>query len=419
MSLVLTDTAQQLGFRPNVPETLEDLHVPRATIIDLVARHVFREGTSSYALISRSLKLSIPVVDNVVRQLRSQQLLEVRGMIGEDYSLALTIAGKAFAAERTQFLQYVGPAPVSINDYIRATREQAAQVNVNRETLRNVFADLVMSNKTLDQLGPALISQKSLFLYGPPGNGKTSIAERLLRAYHDYILIPYAVAVDSQIITLFDPVVHQPVGATSDDIDSRWIACKRPCITVGGELVMGMLDLRSDQATGIYTAPLQMKANNGIFLIDDFGRQRISPEELLNRWIVPLDRRVDYLTLGYGTKFQIPFEMMVVFSTNLDPKQLADEAFLRRIENKVFVEPVEAEIFDEIFRRVVEAKRLPCEPDASEFLRGWCVAHGAELRACYPADLCKIITAISKYQGRPTNIDRDNLERAANLYFTH
>ena len=185
--------------------------------------------------------------------------------------------------------------------------------------LRDALSDLVLSDRMLDQLGPAIISQKSLFLYGPSGNGKTSLAERLLRMYRDTILIPHAVEVDGKIIVLYDPVVHQSVEREDAELDPRWVSCKRPFIMVGGELVASMLELHYDEAGGVFAAPMQMKANNGIFLIDDFGRQVLSPRELLNRWIVPLDRRVDYLTLSYGIKFQIPFEMMVVFSTNLNP----------------------------------------------------------------------------------------------------
>ena len=216
-----------------------------------------------------------------------------------------------------------------------------------------------MPDRLLDQLGPALISQNSIFLYGPTGNGKTRIAERMLRVYQDAMLIPYAVEVDNQIISLYDPVVHQRIEVDDPDIDPRWVLCKRPCIVVGGELIPSMLELRLDEASGIYAAPLQMKANNGIFIIDDFGRQLMSPRDLLNRWIVPLDRRVDYLTLRYGVKFQIPFELMVVFSTNLDPSDLADEAFLRRIHNKILIEPVEPHVFDQIFQRVFRAREVP------------------------------------------------------------
>src|SRR6185295_10911326 len=204
----------------------------------------------------------------------------------------------------------------------------AAEVEITREKLRSAFGDMVVSDGLLDRLGPALIEQSSIFLYGPPGNGKSSVAERLLRVYQDAVLIPYAVEVDGQIIGLYDPVVHQKVGDEDEEIDPRWVPCRRPSIIVGGELTAGLLELRYDELSGIYSAPLQMKANNGIFVIDDFGRQLMSPRELLNRWIVPLDRRVDYLSLRYGLKFEIPFQLLVVFATNLSPSALADEAFL-------------------------------------------------------------------------------------------
>ena len=256
------------------------------------------------------------------------------------------------------------------------------------------------------------------FLYGPSGNGKTSVAERMLRVYQDAILIPYSVEVDGQIIAVFDPVVHQKLELDDPEVDPRWILCRRPCIVVGGELIPSMLELRIDDSSGIYAAPLQMKANNGIFIIDDFGRQLMSPRDLLNRWIVPLDRRVDYLSLRYGVKFQIPFEVMVVFSTNLDPQDLADEAFLRRIHNKILIESIDAGTFDQIFARVVSSKRVPHEPDSAEYLRRLCLSDGrSELRACYPLDICNILASISDYERRPINMGRDNLERAVNLYF--
>jgi len=226
------------------------------------------------------------------------------------------------------------------------------------------------------------------------------------------------VEVDGQIISLYDPVVHQPLDVEDHDVDPRWVLCRRPCIVVGGELIPSMLELRLDESSGIYAAPLQMKANNGILIIDDFGRQLMSPRDLLNRWIVPLDRRVDYLMLRYGVKFQIPFELMVVFSTNLEPSDLADEAFLRRIHNKIFVDAVDDKAFDQIFHRVVGAFNIPCEPDSAEYLRKLCLREGrTELRACYPADICNILTSIGKYEGRPPYMSKSELERAAALYF--
>jgi adenylate kinase family enzyme len=345
--------------------------------------------------------------------------VEVKGSVGEDYAFTLTNAGRDLAAERFRICRYVGPAPVSIRDYYLATKAQAAMIDVDRNMLRDSLSDLVLSDRMLDQLGPAVISQKSLFLYGPSGNGKTSLAERLLRMYRDTILIPHAVEVDGKIIVLYDPVVHQTVDREDPELDQRWVIAKRPFIMVGGELVASMLELHYDEAGGVFAAPMQMKANNGIFLIDDFGRQVMSPRELLNRWIVPLDRRVDYLTLSYGIKFQIPFEMMVVFSTNLNPDDLADATFLRRIQNKVFVEPVDPPTFNEIWRRVAIQKKLPYDPDTVDFVRSLVLSDGrSELRACYPMDLCNIIVSISEYEKRPPQMTKTDLQRAVNLYFT-
>ena len=405
-------------FAPAVPENFEDLGLAQSFVTDLVLRRLLLEGFSSLSSLSQTLKLSVPIIDIVFKHLRAQQLIEVKGMIGNDYSFVLSQAGRQLASDRFAIVQYASAAPVSLKDYVAATKLQAAKVFVDRRTLRMAFSDLVVPDRLLDQLGPALISQNSIFLYGPSGNGKTSIAERMLRVYQDGILMPYAVEVDNQVIQLYDPVVHQRIEMDDPEIDPRWILCKRPCIVVGGELVPNMLELRLDDASGIYAAPLQMKSNNGIFIIDDFGRQLISPRDLLNRWIVPLDRRVDYLSLRYGVKFQIPFEMMVVFSTNLDPSDLADEAFLRRIQNKILIEPVEPHVFDQIFHRVFRGREVPYSDDSPEFLRNLCLQDGREyLRACYPMDICNLLISISRYEHRAVEASREDLERAVNLYF--
>jgi len=406
------------GFAPAVPQSYEELGIAQPLIMDLVLRRMLLEGYSTLAILSSKLKLAIPLIDQTFRMMRQQQLVEVKGMTGNDYNFSLSQSGRALAAERFQMTQYAGAAPVSLVDYTHATKAQSAHVQIDRRTLKAAFGDLVITDRLLDQLGPALISQSSIFVYGPTGNGKTSLAERMLRVYQDAILIPYALEVDNQIISLYDPVVHQKLQMDDPDIDPRWVLCKRPCIVVGGELIPSMLELRLDESSGIYSAPLQMKANNGIFIIDDFGRQLMSPRDLLNRWIVPLDRRVDYLTLRYGVKFQIPFELMVVFSTNLDPQDLADEAFLRRIHNKIYVEAVSQQTFDQIFERVVTARCVPHEPDSAEFLRKICLREGrTELRACYPTDLLNILASIGRYENRPVTMNKSDLERAAALYF--
>ena len=404
--------------RPIVPDRIEDLGISRSVVSDLILRYLWLHGSGTLSSLHQTLKLSFPVLETIFHQFRQQQLLEVKGMVGNDYSFSLTTSGRTQATARNEVCQYVGPAPVSIQDYHRVVQAQAAQVKLNRESLRQAFQDLVLPDTLLDQLGPSLIGHQSLFLYGGTGNGKTSIAERILRIYQDTVVVPYAVEVNGHIITLFDPVVHRAAPSFDDQLDPRWVVCERPCITVGGELEASMLELRLDESTKVFISPSQMKANNGILIIDDFGRQLMSPRDLLNRWIVPLDRRVDYLTLRYGVKFQIPFETMVVFSTNLEPSDLADEAFLRRIHNKIYVEAVDPVSFDQIFARVVQSRNLQSEPDSAEYLRKLCLREGrTELRACYPADICNILISIGRYEGRGAIMTKAELERAASLYF--
>jgi hypothetical protein len=402
---------------PTIPDRIEELGVPRAVVSDLILRYLWLHGSATLSSLHESLKLSFPVLETMFHQFRQQQLLEVKGMTGNDYSFTLTSSGRALATARNEVCQYVGPVPVSIQQYHKVVKAQAARVRLSRESLRRAFDDLVMPDGLLDQLGPSLIGHQSLFLYGGTGNGKTSIAERILRIYHDAVVVPYAVEVDGHIITLFDPVVHRTLPFHDDLLDPRWVVCERPCITVGGELSKEMLELRLDDSTRVFISPVQMKANNGILIIDDFGRQVVAPRELLNRWIVPLDRRVDYLTLSSGMKFQVPFELMVVFSTNLDPHDLADEAFLRRIQTKVLVENVSAEIFDRIFHSVIQSVQAPAEPGCAEYLRERCQAVAHNLRACYPMDIYKLVKAISEYEGRPVRITRANIDRAVGLYF--
>jgi hypothetical protein len=403
---------------PVIPDRLDDLGIPRSLVTDLILRYLWLHGSASLSMLHSALKLSFPVLESMFHQMRQQQVLEVKGMLGEDYSFSLTQSGRGMATARNEVCQYSGPAPVSLTQYHEVVKSQSARVRLNRESLRQAFADLVLPDGLLDQLGPSLIGHQSLFLYGGTGNGKTSIAERILRVYKDTVLVPYAVEIDGHIVTLFDPVVHRTVAQEDEMLDPRWVMCERPCITVGGELSAEMLELQLDESTHIFIAPCQLKANNGILIIDDFGRQMVSPRELLNRWIVPLDRHVDYLTLASGMKFQAPFELMVVFSTNLDPRDLADEAFLRRIQTKVFVDDVAPEVFDQIFQRVVQSNNAPAEPGSAEHLRKRCLEAGAQaLRACYPMDILKLIKAISEYEGRPLRMTKANIDRAVQLYF--
>jgi hypothetical protein len=407
-------------FWPAIPRVLEDIDVSEHLLLDIAMRHIYLRGTCSIEMLAGMMKLSIEIAETLFRRLADQKFIEVRRMVGDDYIFALSPSGRAMSIERSATLQYSGPVPVSLAAYTKSARAQTAQVTINRESLRDAFHDIILNDGVLDSLGPALVSQRSLFLYGPSGTGKTTISERLSRVYKDAVLIPYAVEVDGQIITIGDPAVHQEVPVDNPDapeLDRRWMHCRRPFLAVGGELVTSMLDLQRDEGAGTYVAPLQMKANNGILLIDDFGRQMISPRDLLNRWIVPLDRRIDFLSLGSGRKFDVPFEVMVVFSTNLQPSELADDAFLRRIPNKVLIPAVDAPTFDAIFRMAAAAANMECDYDAIAYCREVCLRDGGDLRPCYPRDLCAAMRSIALYEGRKPVATREEIDRATKGYF--
>jgi predicted ATPase with chaperone activity len=263
-----------------------------------------------------------------------------------------------------------------------------------------------------------MVSGRSIFLYGPSGTGKTAIAETLPQIYDDEVWIPYAVDVDGQIISVYDPHLHESVGEIAwGEGDGRWVLCRRPRVLAGGELTLEMLDLQFNPITRFYAAPLQMKANNGVLIVDDFGRQRMRPQELLNRWIVPLDRRIDFLTLAGGKKFEMPFDLFVVFSTNLDPRELADEAFLRRIQTKIKVDYVTPEQFDEISRRVCVEFGLDCDIGIIEELRSVLSRHKQPLRACYPRDIIQHLRWAARYEGQQPQVSLAAVEQACRSYF--
>jgi predicted ATPase with chaperone activity len=405
---------------PSIPQTVEELGVPRSLLMDLVLRYGRTHGTMSFSTLRKALKLSYAVVETIFQELRQQQLIDIKGTTGTDYLFALTSGARDLAADRAQICRYAGPVPVPLEQYAEVVRRQRTSIIPTPQALRGAFADLVVPEEVLDQFGPALISDRPLFVYGPTGNGKTSLIERLPRVYDDLILVPYAVEVDSHIISVFDPLVHREALDPEDGVDPRWVRCRRPCVMSAGELVPSMLDLRLDDRSGVYGAPLQVKAMNGILLIDDFGRQRMPPSELFNRWILPLDRKIDYLSLSHGFTFQIPFELTLAFSTNLPPSSIVDDAFLRRVPNKIYIGPVRPDLFDEISRRVLAKHGLPNESMVVAALRSICERGGTrELHACYPNDICGILVALAVYKRQPFRVTPQNLELAAETYFTH
>jgi hypothetical protein len=323
--------------------------------------------------------------------------------------------------------RYIGPAPVPLaqyNAYVRAC--MAARPSVDRERLSRGFDNLVVNDAMYELLGPAVNSGKSLFLYGAPGNGKTVVAEGIGRALGTEMHVPHAIDVDGQTITVFDPVNHVPatsIGASTSVIaaaqhDRRWETIKRPVVVVGGELTLEMLDLTFNPIARFYEAPIQMKANGGVFVVDDFGRQRIPPRDLLNRWIVPLESRVDYLTLHTGRKFELPFNVFIIFATNLRPESLADEAFLRRIPYKIRAKNPTADEFGRIWELNCRRRGVAHNPDVIEYLQArYYRPRNLEMRACHPRDLIEQVVDMCRYNGRPVEISYDLLDRACSSYF--
>ena len=413
MSTVPTSTTY-----PTQPPTLDDLGVPAAIIEDIILQRLVMEGRSSVSLLATATGLSVGIVDNVVDGLRQRLMLEIQGMAGRDYVISSTDLGKAEAHSRAQTTAYASYAPVSLEEYTRVTMSQRGRSAINEQTLKEAFDDLIIEDGFFDELGPALVSKGAVFLYGPPGTGKTSLAERMIKMYKDPILVPRAVEYDRAIITLFDPSIHIPVEQP-EGLDPRWILCERPFVLVGGELTGQHLDLDRDLSTGVYRAPLQMKANNGIFVIDDFGRQKTTPEALLNRWIVPLSHSIDFLTLAHGATFQIPFDAKVVFSTNMRPDQLGDDAFARRIPNKVFVGQIEASTFDRVLAAVCTNMSISCNQESADYLKTFILQNTeGGLRPYYPADFGRTLSSICDYEGRARVLDQDAINRVAKIYFT-
>ena len=404
---------------PRTPRTLEELQIPPGLVNDLALRRAMYEGRTSTMRLSEGLGVSLTIMSGVVEELRDLRYLDLLGVDGRDYVFELTELGRESAHERASQCRYAGCAPVSLAQYREVVRTQASPPNVTRASIREAFADLVVSHRLIEELGPALLTEGAMFLYGPPGTGKTSIAERLIRTHVDPVLVPRTVEVDSQIVTVFDPVIHEPVDPQPSELDPRWVLCRRPSIVVGGELTNSMLDLTYEPDSGVYLAPVQMRANNGVLVIDDFGRQSITPEALLNRWIVPLDRRVDYLSLSYGVRFEIPFDVKVVFSTNLDPARLGDEAFFRRIQNKILVSSISDAEFDTVLDLAASRAGIAVAPGAEEHLRHVSRELGdGDLRPYLPREVCRILKAVCEFNDAPLVLDRDGVDRVAAIYFT-
>jgi hypothetical protein len=406
---------------PPPPEELLEAGVPEGFLCDLALKHVGYLPDPTTASIAERLHLPRTLTEELLQHLYREKLVEVR--------LQTSVGATRYAMldkgwERLKRVQdvcgYTGPAPVSLDDYTHMMRLQAVPSRpASIETVKSAFHDLVLPETLLQTLGCVINSRRSLFLTGIPGTGKTAVSERINAALPGAIWIPYAVEIDGQVIRIYDSHCHRVASedATPSEYDRRWVLIERPLVIVGGELTLDDTDLKWSESARFYEAPFQMKSNGGTLVIDDFGRQRVAPHELLNRWIVPLERRVDYLTLVTGKKLEVPFEQLVVFSTNLEEKDLVDEAFLRRMGYRARVEPPTPAAYMEIFRRVAGARGLRCEqPCLDHLLNNYMIEHRV-MKACEPRDILNRVTDICLFEGRQLELSPKLIDLAWRNYF--
>jgi predicted ATPase with chaperone activity len=440
--------AQAQGVIPSFPPeptSIAETGLGMGFLTDLVLKVIYFNGNISAQQIGDTTRLPFfGVLDKVLEFLKLEEYVDIIGSQGgfseRGFQYVLSTKGRVKVNEVIDRTQYAGPAPVPLDDYLAVAKRQAiGELVVDSQTVRQAFSHLVVNDRMLDRIGPAANSARSLFLYGPPGNGKTTIAEGIANLLGGAVLIPYAIEVDGQVIKVFDPlnhkVIEQPAQIVEEPAaagpfgkqaarsataypDRRWVLCKRPQVVVGGELILEQLELIFDPISKVYEAPYQMKSNGGLFLIDDFGRQKCRPQDLLNRWIVPLEKKIDYLALQTGKKIQIPFDVLIVFSTNLSPKDLVDDAFLRRIRHKIEVPNPSPDEFREIFRRVCKSKNIPYNDEGLRYLiQEHYLKVRRDLRACHPRDLCDQIIDEAKYRGISPNMSKDLIDRACEAYF--
>lgn len=421
---------------PPVPEELEDTGLTAPTVSDLLLKTLYRSGARKGRELEDALRIPFSILDDLLLDLQQRHLVEVRGTEGhgrQGYVLDLTGEGRDRAREALTTSRYVGPAPVPFDEYVAWVESQSIRDReVSPREMRRALSHLVLGEDFIDAVGAAVNAAASLFLYGNPGNGKTAVARSIAALSGETIYVPHAVTVEGNaVLQIFDPVFHHPVESDSADDDAallrsppshdqRFVLVERPAVIVGGELTMEDLDLRFDEQAGVYRAPVQLKANGGVFVIDDFGRQRVRARDLLNRWMVPLEHHVDYLTLPTGHKLPVPFDTLLVFATNLDPLDLVEEAFLRRLRYKIEAPDPTREQYEEIFREYCDAAGLEFVHAAVDMIyQDYYDRMGLSPRAVHPRDLVAHILEEARYRGEPPEMDRDSVERACRSYFLH
>lgn len=413
---------------PLEPASLYEAGLSETLVEELAVRFLFNRGEASGRQVADQLKLSFRLIEPILTRLKAQQMIAYSGASSvNDYVYVMTDAGRDRAKRYMQKTSYFGAAPVRLSDYIASVKLQSVEhQHPSREALRKAFSDLLVAPALLARLGPAINSGRGMFLYGYPGNGKTSIAERVTRTFGQFIWIPRCILVEGEIIRIFDPMMHEesePEAAQGlidhSPVDPRWIRIRRPTIIAGGELTMSMLEVAHNPISNICDSPLQVKSNCGVLLIDDFGRQRMTVDELLNRWIVPLEKRHDYLSLHTGKKIQVPFDQLVIFSTNLEPKNLVDDAFLRRIPYKIEVQNPTEEAFRKLFEIMCKSLKVPFRPEMIDYL---IAKHykpfDRPYRNCHPRDLLLQVRSFCYYNSVPLELRFEYLDFAVENYFS-
>ncbi len=415
------------AFMPIEPNSFTAAGLSDSDVEALLLKYLVARGEGTGRDIADQVRMPFRLIDPLLASMKNDRLVAHKGAaMMNDYVYQLTDLGRERGRKLAEQCSYFGAAPVSLDDYIFSVGEQSlTRQHPNQDDLKRAFSDLLINQKMLLRLGPAVNSGRGLFLFGAPGNGKTSIAERVTAAFGETIWIPRALGIDGEIMRLFDPAVHDEVPLESDGglldkrkIDKRWVRVKRPTIIVGGELTMDQLEVSQSKDNAASEAPVQMKSNCGTLVIDDFGRQRMTTDELLNRWIVPLEKRYDFLNIAGGKKIQVPFDQLIIFSTNLEPKDLVDDAFLRRIPYKIEVEDPSEREFRELFKIMAPIIGVQWDQDGLDYLVATHYrAIKRPFRCCQPRDLLSQIRNYCKYVGHESRMSRENFDFAVENYF--